>query len=209
MCAVGPGVDAASSSRCDRTETYSPAPIDSAPASSPASPVSSTAWVDTPPPLTPEHQREVADQAVVGAEHRRPEGAGDPGPAAGGQAADDLLVHPLVGRHRPGGVDVGVVRRPGLGPLGQCEHEHRAEVPGQPGQHPHPDVTARSAGPMSSPSRLRPVRGVPLLGLGEFQQDLPFLAGPPAGQIAVDLGFLPLVGEPATPFAKGSRGGGR
>ena len=35
-CACGSGVDASSSSRCDRTETYSPAPMDSAPASSPA-----------------------------------------------------------------------------------------------------------------------------------------------------------------------------
>ena len=47
------GAEAASSSRCERTETYSPAPIDSAPASSPASPVSRTVVVDAPPPVTP------------------------------------------------------------------------------------------------------------------------------------------------------------
>lgn len=52
-CVPRPGADAASSSRWERTEIHSPAPIDSAPASSPAMPVSSTVLVATPPALTP------------------------------------------------------------------------------------------------------------------------------------------------------------
>jgi hypothetical protein len=35
------------------TETYSPVPIENAPATSPANPVSTMAWAETPPPPTP------------------------------------------------------------------------------------------------------------------------------------------------------------
>ena len=58
MLAWGSGVEASSSSRWDRTETNSPAPIDSAPASSPASPVSSTIRLSTPLALTAATRRD-------------------------------------------------------------------------------------------------------------------------------------------------------
>ena len=44
---------AARSSRCDRTEINSPAPMDSAPASSPATPLRSTTWLPTPEAAMP------------------------------------------------------------------------------------------------------------------------------------------------------------
>ena len=46
--ACGDGRDASASSRCERTDTNSPAPIDRAPASRPAIPVSSTVAAETP-----------------------------------------------------------------------------------------------------------------------------------------------------------------
>jgi hypothetical protein len=78
-----------------------------------------------------QHEREVADEAVVGTEHRGAERAGQTVAAASRQRAHYLRVDLFVGRHRLGSVGVGAVRRSGLGALGQCEHEHRPESPGQ------------------------------------------------------------------------------
>ena len=61
------------------------------------------------------------------------------------------------------------------------------------------DVLAEQAGP---------VRGVPGLGVGDGQQDLPVLAGTPAGQRAVELGLGVLVGEPPAPAPQRGRGDG-
>ena len=47
------GCEASSSSRWERTDTYSPAPMDSAPASSPAMPENSTIELDVPVAPTP------------------------------------------------------------------------------------------------------------------------------------------------------------
>ena len=113
-------------------------------------------------------------------------------------------MHPLVGRHRPGRVHVGVVRRVGLGALGEGEHEDRSEMQRQPGQHPDPDVAAPRCADVL-PEQPFPVRGVPFLGLGQSQQDLPLLTGAAGGQPAVDLGRLAFVGEPAAPLADRSR----
>src|SRR5215217_8516909 len=46
-------MSASSASRCELTETYSPAAIDSAPAASPATPAVTTALVDAPDAATP------------------------------------------------------------------------------------------------------------------------------------------------------------
>jgi hypothetical protein len=75
-------------------------------------------------------------------------------------------------------------------------------MPGQEGQRAHPDVPVPLRSDVVA-EQLRPVRGVPFLGLGQFEQDGPFLARSPAGQAAVDLGLLPFVGEPPAPFAQG------
>ena len=60
-------------SRCERTETYSPAAIDSAPASRPAMPLMSDDVAVGAAPATPSDQAGVGDQAVVDAEDRGPQ----------------------------------------------------------------------------------------------------------------------------------------
>ena len=76
-------------------------------------PVSSTKCRSAPLALMPMTSARFDDQAVVRAEHGRPERAGQPHPPAGREAADDLTVDPLVGRHLRGGVVVVGVRASG------------------------------------------------------------------------------------------------
>ena len=63
-------------------------------------PVKSTTEAGTPGRADAEHECEVRDEPVVGAEDRGAERAGEPSSAACGEAADDLAVDALVGRHR-------------------------------------------------------------------------------------------------------------
>jgi hypothetical protein len=123
---------AAMSSRCDRTDTYSPAPIDSAPASRPARPVNSTVAGGDPGRADPEHEREVGDEPVVGPEHRRAERARHA--AADPRVARPRTTSPWM-RSSAAMASVAsasaVVGRPRLGALGEGEHEHRAEPSGR------------------------------------------------------------------------------
>ena len=153
-----------------------------------------------------EHQREVADEAVVGPEHGRAERARHPRPAPGREPAHHLLVDALVRGHRRGGVGVGGVGRAGLGPLREREHEHRAEPAGEEGEHPHPGGAAADDA-RSVAEEPRPVRRVALLGDGEAHEDLALLTGPPGRQIAVDPRLRLFVGEPSPPLAQRGRGG--
>jgi hypothetical protein len=76
----------------------------------------------------PENERKVADEPVIGAEHRSAEGARQPVPTASSQSANYFEVNALVGGHRGRRVDVGVVGGAGLGSLCEGQHEHRTEV---------------------------------------------------------------------------------
>ena len=63
-------MSARSASRCELTDTYSPAAIDSAPATSPAIPAVTIAAPDAPGRGDAEHEARRRHDAVVGAEHR-------------------------------------------------------------------------------------------------------------------------------------------
>ena len=204
---VGSGADASSSSRCDRTDTYSPAPIESAPASRPAMPVKSTTEARDAGRADAEHEREVRDEAVVRAEHRRAERAGEAPPAAGREPAHDLAVDALVGGHRRGRVGVGRVRRSGLGALCEREHEDRAEPAGEGAEQARAHVGAGGPGVVAA-EQGEPVRLVASLGGGEREQDLALLAVAARGELAVDRGLGALVGEvpaPPRPVGRGRR----
>jgi hypothetical protein len=87
---------------------------------------------------------------------------------------------PFVGGHGRGRLVVVLVVAAGLGPLNQAEHDQRPQPAGQPAQQP--TTPPRLAG-----GRLRrmelgcPVGGVPFLGPGQREQDLPVLTGAPGG----------------------------
>ena len=163
-------------------------------------PVNRTVRASTPVAPMPEDQREVADQTVVGAEDRRPEGAGQLLAAAGRQPPQHLTVDPLVRGHGRAGVVVVLVRRPALGPLHQGEHEDGAEVLGEEDEQPGPDAAPpRRAGVVAQ--QVQPVRLVPLLRVGQGQQDLPLLPGPALAQLAVTGGLGPLVRQILPPPA--------
>ena len=76
-------------------------------------------------------------------------------------------------------------QRPALGLLHQRQHEHPTEPPRQDGQQPRPQAWRAGAG-RPDPQPALPVRRVPLLGLGQPEQDLALLALAAQGQIAVD-----------------------
>jgi hypothetical protein len=90
----------------------------------------------------PQHQGQVADQAVVGAEDSRSKRSGEPYPTARGETAQHFAVDPLVGRHLVGGVHVGLVRRAALRALHQGEHKKTADVGGQEDEEPCPQAAA-------------------------------------------------------------------
>ena len=173
--------------------------------------MSRTSWSATPLAADAEHQREVADQAVVGAEHRGPERAGQPvapprrrAPAPPPRGSSRRRPSR---RSRRASV---VVRRAALGALGEREHEHRAE----PAREEAEDARRgrrRAGGADVVAEQVEPVRLVAALGLGEREQDLALLAGPARGEVAVDGGLGALVGEVLPPAADltGRTGRGR
>ena len=108
---------------------------------------------------------------------------------------------PLVGGHGGGGVGIGVIGGSILGPLDQCEHEHRAEVARQESQH---------TGAQVDPGRLadlvaqqpEPMLLVTAFRRGQCEQDVPLLTRAPLREIAVDRGLRALVGQMPTPPAQ-------
>ena len=100
---------------------------------------------------------------------RPPSRATEAYPPAGGQATDKFDADPLVGGHTVGRVLIAGVGRTALGALGQREHEHRSEVPGQERQRAGAQAAARGSRGMA-PEQLLPVGGMPALGIGQRQQ---------------------------------------
>ena len=98
-----------------------------------------------------EHEGEVRDQPVVGAEHGGAEAAGRTSATAGREPAHHLPVDALVGRHGLGRVRLALVRRSGFCALRQGEHEERPESAGEDEQDAGAQLRARP--PASSPSR--------------------------------------------------------
>ena len=145
-----------------------------------------------------EHQSEIADQPVVGAEDRGAEASGQSSSAAGRESSQHLAVDPLVGGHRVCRVDVGVIRRAGLGPLRQGEHEERAEVAREEREEARAQVSLARCADIIAEQR-QPMGLVPTLGLGEREKDLTLLAGLPFREVPVDGGFGALVGEVLPP----------
>src|SRR5690606_11701354 len=96
------------------------------------------------------------------------------------------------------GVGVVGVCGPGLGPLGEGEHEHPAEAAGQPPEHPGPQGAAPGVALVLT-EQPAPVLLVTALGLGEREEDLTFLPLAAAGEVAVHRGLGALVGQVATP----------
>ena len=96
------------------------------------------------------------------------------------------------------GVGIVVVRRARLGALGEGQHEQRAEVPGQEGQEARAQIAPQRLADVVA-EQLEPVRLVAALGLGEAEQDLALLPLLALGQLAVDRGLGPLVGEVLAP----------
>ncbi len=148
-----------------------------------------------------QHQGEVADQSVVRPEHRGAKAAGQPAAALGGQRPDHLAVDAFVGGHGGGGVSVGVIGRPCLGTLSQCQHEHRSEVAGQKTQQPGTDIAAPRLADILV-EQGQPELLVTALGGGQRQQDVALLAGAALRQIAVNGRFGALVGKMLSPAPK-------
>ena len=92
-------------------------------------------YVDTNGP-DPEYQRQIADQAVVGAEDGGSERSGELYAAACGEPAQHFAVNPLVSGHPVGGVHIGLIRRAAFCALHQGEHEDATEVRGEEDQQP-------------------------------------------------------------------------
>ena len=74
-------------------------------------------------------QRQIRDQPVVRAEHRRAEVAREFFASAGGQGADDFFVNSLVSRHFFGGVRIFGVGGAGFGKLSHRQNKNRPEMP--------------------------------------------------------------------------------
>jgi hypothetical protein len=156
-----------------------------------------------------QHEGEVRDEAVVGAEDRGAEGPGEAGAAALGESPHDLAVDPLVGRHGLGRVVVVGVGGAGFGALDEREHEDRAEASGEEAQHARAQIRSRRR-LRGGAEQSAPVLLVPALGGGEGEQDVALLAGAAAGEVAVGGGLGELVGEVAAPAAdlRGAGGSG-
>jgi hypothetical protein len=174
-----------------------PAPMDSAPASSPAAPVTSTVWFDTPLALIPNTNARLLTSPSLApntAARKLPERRLRP------RAASARTMDPLVSSHGGRDIDIDIVGGPRLSALREGENKDRSEMaPGIPKRasvyrhvgafpYPHRAVSANVArgGP---PRRQR-------------QQDLALLAGASSGQIPVHGGFGPLVGQVLTPTPK-------
>ena len=131
------GLDAASSSRCELTEMYSPAAIDSAPANSPDSPVSSTVLGRWRPHRSPRGPARCCSPARRRRRTPRPASSRTSAPPPRRQPANHLAVDPLVGQHRRRHVPSSG-QRPAFGLLHQRQHEHPTESPCQDGREPLP-----------------------------------------------------------------------
>ncbi|MDQ0665592.1 hypothetical protein QFZ35_004090 [Arthrobacter ulcerisalmonis] len=112
----------------------------------------------------------------------------------------------LIGSHGLGGVGVLGIGGAALSALGEGQHKHGAEVPGKEPQEP-----ASRGGPLRLARVVaqqgQPVGFVPAFGLGQGQEDVPFLALAVLGQVTVDGGFSTLVGQVlAPPFDVRRRG---
>ena len=152
---------------------------------------------------------QVADQPVVGAEDRGPEGSGQPVAAPGGQPADHFLMDLLVGDHGRRCVRVGGVRGAALRPLRQGQDEDRAEVAGQEAQELAPEGSMTVLAGVFA-QQLEPVRLMAPLGFGQGEQDGTLLAAAVLRKIAVDGGLGAFVGEILAPAldVRGARSGG-
>src|SRR5262249_12095932 len=85
-----------------------------------------------------------------------------------------------------------------LGTLSQCQHEHRSEVARQETQYLRTDIAAARLADLVF-EQPQPVLLVTLLGRGQCQEDLAFLACAALCQIAVNGGFGALVGQMPSP----------
>ena len=194
-----------SSSRWERTEIHSPAPIDSAPASSPASPVSRMVLRRHPAAADAQDEGEVAHQPVVGPEDRRPEGPGHAGAAARGEPAHDLFVDRARRRPWPGWRRGRRRKASGSPPAAtsastNTDPKRRASAPSVLVRR-----LPRTGRPMSSPStrsQCAACRSSASAMASRISRSSP--RGGPASR-AVERCLLPLVGEPAAPPSQGGR----
>jgi hypothetical protein len=85
-----------------------------------------------------------------------------------------------------------------LGPLNEGEHEYVAEVPRQEPQHTHAHGRMERTAHLVSQDTL-PMRGMPILRLGQREQNLPFVRLPAFGQPPVHRSLLPLIRQYAAP----------
>ena len=154
----------------------------------------------------PQHQRKIADQPVVGAEHRGAKTPGEACAAPRSQRPNHLAMDPLVSGHGGRGIDIGVVGGPRLSALGQGEHKDRSEMPRQEPQDARTYIAAPGLSHIVT-EQGQPVLLVAGLRGGQRQQDLALLAGASTGQVPVHGGFGPLVRQVLTPTPK--IGGGR
>ena len=93
-------MSACSASRCELTDVYSPMAIDSAPATSAATPASTTVWCEALGRGDGDHQAGHRDDAVVGPEH----GGAQP-PAAVAEVTFGMQNgrwHPVIKARAPG-----------------------------------------------------------------------------------------------------------
>ena len=164
------------SSRCDRIEIHSPDAIENAPATSPATPGEDHDAVLAGAAGDAHHQREVRHQAVVHAEHDRPQRAADAGTVAtfrtrrcgrpAGMPCIAAMVRPAAASccaMARGGLGVVAVAV-GLGRLGaqhQRQHGLGAEASGEEAQrlhaerHPRPSSARRRPCAAGAPSARR------------------------------------------------------
>jgi hypothetical protein len=107
-----------------------------------------------------------------------------------------------------GGVGIRLVGRTGLGPLRERQHEDGAETSGEPSECPRAEGTATPR-PHIVAEEVDPVLFVARLGVGEREEDRPFLALAATREVTVDGTLGALVGEVATPAADLGPGGRR
>jgi len=131
----------------------------------------------------------------------RPEAAGEPVAAPGGQSAHHFRVDALIGRHRRGGIGIRLIRRAGLGPLRQGQDEHRPEMPRQKAQQPGTQITPAGLADLI-PEQGAPMRLVADLGGGQSQQDVAFFPVPACGEVAVHRGLGTFIGQVLPPTAQ-------
>ena len=195
VLASGSGVEASSSSRWDGTETYSPAPIDRAPASRPAV-RSAQIRLSTPLALT----AATSERLLT-----RPSSA----PKTAARNVPESRLRPRAARPRT--TSRGCAHRPPwwpwrrdrprtgprLGPLGQRQHENR---PNRRARGPTAGSGSRRAAVCRPGRRARRTSAfAPALRVGQRQQDLPFLTAAVSGQVAIDGGLHEFIRQVLAP----------